>query len=73
MAASTLVSSSVVIVSIAGKTAAGKNILKKTTLGKILNTATDQDLYDVAIAIGNILNFPVLDIEKVSNSLLTNA
>ncbi len=72
-ATSTLVSNSVVIVSNIGKTATGKNIVKKTTLSKIVTTASDQDLYDVAFAIGNILNFPVSAIEKVNNSLLANA
>lgn len=72
-ATATPVSTSVVLVSIVGKTAAGKNITKKTTLSKISTTAADQDIYDLATAIGNTLNFPVSEIQKISNGLLTNA
>jgi hypothetical protein len=72
-ATETPVSTSVVLVSNIGKTATGRNIIKKTSLSKIATTAADQDIYDVATAIGNILNFPVSEIDKVSHSVLTNA
>jgi hypothetical protein len=72
-ATATPVSASVVLVSTVGKTAAGKDITKKTTLSKISIAAADQDIYDLATAIGNILNFPVSQVEKLSTNVLTNA
>ena len=72
-AGSTMVSSSVVIVTKVGETANGKSITKKTTLKDVVTTAADQDIYDVATAIGNILNFPVQEIDKIDHSVVTNA
>lgn len=71
-AALTKVSSSVVIVINTGKDANGKDTSKKLNLGAVTTTAPEQDIYDVASAIGNILNYPVQTIQKVDNNLLTN-
>lgn len=67
------VSNSLVIVSNAGKTAAGKAITKKVTLKYVATSAANQDVYDVATAIGNILNYTVSEIDIVNHSMLINA
>lgn len=71
-AALTKISSSLVIVLNTGKDENGKDTSKKLNLGAVTTIALDQDIYDVASAIGNILNYPVATIQKVENSLLTN-
>lgn len=71
-AALTKVSSSVVIVINTGKDENGKDTSKKLNLGAVTTTAAEQDIYDVASAISNILNYPVATIQKVDNSLLTD-
>lgn len=73
MAVSTLVSSSVALISDLGKTAAGKDITKKVALGQLVPTAADQDVYDVATAVGKLLKYPIREIQKVNNSIVTNA
>lgn len=73
MAAATKVSTSVVIVTKVGETSDGKNILKKTTINNVATSAVDQDIYDVVSAIGKVLNFPVQEIEKIDENVLTNA
>ena len=48
-AISTKLSSDLVIVAQTGVDAQGKEILKKSTIGKLLLTAADQDVLDVVV------------------------
>ncbi|AYD40817.1 DUF1659 domain-containing protein [Clostridium fermenticellae] len=72
-AKSTKLSSTLSIVEKTGLNKQGKEILKKVTLGKIAMDAADQDVYDVVKAIGDILTYPVNEIQKVDNTVITNA
>ena len=72
-AVSTKLSSDLVIVTQTGVDAEGKEVLKKSTIGKILLTSTDQDVFDVVQGIGNVLNYPVNEIQKVDHNVITSA
>jgi hypothetical protein len=72
-AKSTKLSCTLSIVEKTGLNKQGKDILKKVTLGKIAMDAADQDVYDVVKAVGDILTYPVNEIQKVDNSVITNA
>jgi hypothetical protein len=72
-AVSTKLSSDLVIVTQTGVDAEGKEILKKSTIGKLLLTAADQDVLDVVLGIGNVLNYPVNEIQKVDHNVITSA
>lgn len=69
----TKLSSDLVIVSQTGVDPEGKEILKKSTLGKLLSTASDQDVFDVVQGIGVILNYSVNELQKVDHNVITNA
>lgn len=51
----------------------GKDILKKSTLGKITLTAADQDVYDVVKGIELVLNSPLSEIQKIDHNTIVNA
>lgn len=51
----------------------GKDILKKSTLGKIVITAADQDVYDVVKGIELVLNNPLSEIQKIDHNVIINA
>lgn len=56
-----------------GTDAKGKDILKKSTPGKLVLTAADQDVYDVVKGIELVLNNPVNEIQKLDHSAIINA
>ena len=51
----------------------GKDVNKNVSLGKIMVTAVDQDIYDVVVGIGKVLPYSVYEIEKVDYNDVTNA
>lgn len=72
-AVSTKLSSDLVIVSKTGVDAEGKDVLKKSTIGKLLLTAADQDILDVVLGIEKVLNYPVNEIQKNDHNAITSA
>ena len=71
-AKSTKLSSDLVIVLQAGVDAQGKEILKKSTIGKLLLTAADQDVLDVVLGIEKVLSYPVNEIQKNDHNAITS-
>lgn len=71
-AVSTKLSSDLVIVVQTGVDAQGKEILKKSTIGKLLLTATDQDILDVVLGIEKVLNYSVNEIQKNDHNAITS-
>lgn len=69
----TKLSSDLVIVSQTGVDAGGKEILKKSTLGKLTATAANQDVLDVVMGIENVQNYPIREIEKLDHSVIISA
>lgn len=69
----TKLSSDLVIVTQTGVDISGKEILKKSTLGKLAATAVEQDVFDVVQGIGNILTYPISEIQKLDHNVITNA
>lgn len=71
-AKTTKLSCDLVIVSPTGVDAKGKEILKKSTIGKLLLSAADQDVLDVVLGIGKVLNYPVNEIQKTDHNVITS-
>lgn len=69
----TKLSSDLVIVSQTGVDEGGKEILKKTTLGKLAATAVEQDVFDVVEGIGTVLTYPISEIQRLDHNVITNA
>lgn len=64
MAASSMnLSSDLVIVTETGVDKQGKEILKKSTLGKIAFNAADQDVFDVVEGVEKMLSYPINEIQ----------
>ncbi|HEY5562474.1 MAG TPA: DUF1659 domain-containing protein [Clostridiaceae bacterium] len=56
-----------------GVDANGKDISKSKKVGNIKVTATDADIYAVGTAIGGLLKYQILEIQKSDDNLLINA
>lgn len=56
-----------------GTDVSGKDILKKSSLGKLAQTATDQNVYDVVKGIELVLNGAVSEIQKADHNIIVNA
>ncbi|MGE5626574.1 MAG: DUF1659 domain-containing protein [Solirubrobacterales bacterium] len=56
-----------------GTDVSGKDILKKAGLGRLAQTATDQNVYDVVKGIEIVLNGPVSEIQKADHNVIINA
>ena len=56
-----------------GVDANGKDVSKSKKVGNIKVTATDADIYAVGAAIGGLLKYEILEIQKSDDNLLTNA
>ncbi len=50
----------------------GQEVFKTMTLKKVKVSAADQDIYDVALGIANVLKFPVQDVIKSQTKELIN-
>ena len=50
----------------------GNKVIRSKTLSKVKNTATAQDVYDVALAIVNLQTYPVVTVRKVGQDELVN-
>ena len=72
-ASATKLSTDLAIVVKTGTDANGKDILKKSTLGKIGLNAADQDVFDVVKGIELVLNGPLNEIQKIDHSTIINA
>jgi hypothetical protein len=72
-AKSTKLSCDLVVVTQTGVDAKGKEILKKSTIGKLLLSAADQDVLDVVLGIEKVLNYPVNEIQKNDHNVITSA
>ena len=72
-ASSNKLSTDLAIVLKTGTDIDGKDILKKSTLGKLTLTAADQDVYDVVKGIELVLNGPINEIQKVDHNVIINA
>lgn len=51
----------------------GKELLKKSNLGKVLPTANEQDIFDVAKGIEKILEYPLIEIERIDHNSIIGA
>ncbi|KZL89181.1 DUF1659 domain-containing protein [Clostridium magnum] len=71
-AVSTKLSSDLVIVVQTGVDVQGKEVLKKSTIGKLLLTAADQDILDVVLGIEKVLNYSVNEIQKNDHNAITS-
>lgn len=55
-----------------GVNAQGNKVIRSKTLSKVKNTATAQDVYDVALVIANLQTYPVVTVRKVGQDELVN-
>lgn len=67
---STKIDTDLVIVVNVGVDEDGNEILKNKRFSKIKTNAADQDVYDVAIAIGNLLDGTLSDVKRVDSNML---
>jgi hypothetical protein len=56
-----------------GIDANGKDISKSKKVSNIKVSATDADIYAIGAAIGGLLKYPILEIQRSDDNLLTNA
>lgn len=68
-----LASSLVVKIKTGVNSKTGKDVNKNITLGNLVVTAADQDVYDVAMGIGKVLPFGITEIDRVDHNDVTNA
>lgn len=55
-----------------GVTVSGSPILRQKSLAGVKTTATDQDVYDVATALFNLLQYPLIDVRRDNRFDLIN-
>lgn len=48
----------------------GKDIIKNQKFSKLKVTGTDEDLFEVGTAIGNLLEYPVMNISRQDQSII---
>ena len=51
-------------------TAGGNPVLRRRNLANVKYTASDQDLYEVAMALGSLQQYPVYGVVRVDNAQL---
>ena len=56
-----------------GIDANGKDLVKSKKFSNIKLAATDQGLYDVAVALTPLMKYPIVDIVRSNDNTLTNA
>lgn len=71
MATSTKVQTSLVLKFKTGVNKAGKDIIKEQSFSGVKVNAVDDDIYAVADSIGNLLQYPVVQILKSDESAIT--
>ncbi|UWG96470.1 DUF1659 domain-containing protein [Dehalobacter sp. DCM] len=49
-----------------GTTAGGGPVLRQKSLTGVKATATDQDVYDVAVALSGLVDYPLTDIRRMN-------
>ncbi|XCH78702.1 MAG: DUF1659 domain-containing protein [Candidatus Dehalobacter alkaniphilus] len=55
-----------------GISSSGSPILRQKSLTGIKNTATDQDIYDVASVLFSLLQYPLVDVRRDNRFTLVN-
>ncbi|WP_026882486.1 DUF1659 domain-containing protein [Clostridium akagii] len=55
-----------------GQNANGKDVIKSDKFPKLNSAVTNDDIYAVAAALGTLLIYPVVSIERVDNNVITN-
>ncbi|RJE47209.1 MULTISPECIES: DUF1659 domain-containing protein [unclassified Dehalobacter] len=55
-----------------GTTAGGAPVLRQKSLTGVKATATDQDVYDVAVALSSLVDYPLTDIRRLKIFELTD-
>jgi len=56
-----------------GISVSGSPILRQKSLAGVKSTAADQDVYDVAVALFNLLQYPLVDVRRDNRFELVNA
>lgn len=56
-----------------GTTPDGKPILNRKSYGNVKWDASDQDIYDAAMALGELSQHPVVQVERYDQDVLVNA
>jgi hypothetical protein len=68
---STIVDSALVIQFKTGIDAKGNDIVKNQRFNSLKVDSTDEDAYAVGAAIGGLLTFPLVDVQRENDTLLT--
>ena len=55
-----------------GQNTNGKDVIKSDKFPKLNSAVTNDDIYAVAAALGTLLIYPVVSIERVDNNVITN-
>lgn len=72
-ASATKLYSDLAIVVKTGTDVNGKDILKRSAIGKLVLTAPDQNVYDVVKGIEVVLNYPISEIQKIDHNAIINS
>lgn len=56
-----------------GVDSTGKDIIKAKKFSNVKISAVDQDIYDTAAALGNLMSYPVSQVVRSNDSVLINA
>lgn len=70
---STNVKSTLAIRYLAGQDEKGKDVFRVQRLQKVKPSATDEDVFAVATALGNLLENPSVEVTRENNELIVNA